>query len=190
MRPGSPLPAKRTLVPSRTPAGIFTRYFLTVFCAPEPWQVGHGSSITVPLPPQREHGCEIENRPWPWDSIPRPWHFGHTTGAVPGLAPVPRQVGHIWLVGTETDTCAPSIAWSKLIDTSTSMSRPRSGRGRAGPLPASPPPPNRLPSRSEKSKFAVKPPVPPAPPAPPAPPTPNSPPRSYCLRFSGSPRTS
>ena len=26
--------------------------------------------MTVPLPPQREHGWEIENRPWPWDSTP------------------------------------------------------------------------------------------------------------------------
>ena len=43
--------------------------------------------MTDPLPPQREHGCEIENMPWPWDSIPRPWHLGQTTGEVPGGAP-------------------------------------------------------------------------------------------------------
>src|SRR5690242_11367393 len=80
LRPGSPLPASRTREPSLTPAGMLTRYFLTVRWAPEPWQVGHGSSITVPEPLQREHGVEIENRPWPWDSMPRPWHFGHTLG--------------------------------------------------------------------------------------------------------------
>jgi hypothetical protein len=32
--------------------------------APEPPHVGQGSSITVPEPPQLEHGCEIEKMPW------------------------------------------------------------------------------------------------------------------------------
>src|SRR4051794_10439411 len=94
LRPASPLPANRTRLPSLTPAGMFTRYFLTVFWAPVPPQVAHGSSITAPEPLQREHGWVIENRPWPWDSMPRPWHLGQTLGLVPGLAPVPRQVGH------------------------------------------------------------------------------------------------
>src|SRR3954465_10387038 len=126
---------------------MFTRYFLIVRCAPEPWQVGHGSSITVPAPLQREHGCEIENRPSPRDSMPRPWHLGQTVGEVPGLAPVPRQVGQVAVVGTESGICAPSIACSNEIETSASRSRPRSWRGwrapgRVGSAP--PPPPNRL----------------------------------------------
>ncbi len=58
-------------------------------CAPVPAQVGHGSSITVPEPPQFEHGCEIEKIPWLWDSMPRPSQTGQTFGVVPGLAPVP-----------------------------------------------------------------------------------------------------
>ena len=49
--------------------------------------------MTVPAPPQREHGVEIENRPWPSISTPRPAQRGQTIGAVPGLAPVPPQVG-------------------------------------------------------------------------------------------------
>ncbi len=76
-------------LPSRTPAGMFTRRRLTVRTAPAPWHVGQGSSITVPVPPHCEHGCEIENIPWPCVSIPRPSQLGHTDGAVPGLAPVP-----------------------------------------------------------------------------------------------------
>src|SRR3954467_7817191 len=86
--------------------------------APEPWQ--------------REHGCEIENSPWPWDSMPRPLHFGHTRGEVPGLAPVPRQVGQGCVVATLNGICAPLIACSNEIATEDSRSLPRSGRGPRG----------------------------------------------------------
>ena len=102
LRPGSPFPASRMRLPSRTPAGIETRYFFTVLRAPVPAQAGQGSSITVPAPPQREQGWEIENRPWPSASTPRPWHWGHTLGVVPGRAPVPWQVGQ----GAETGTAS------------------------------------------------------------------------------------
>src|SRR5215218_2846814 len=112
--------------------------------------------MIAPDPWHREHGCEIENRPWPWDSMPRPWHFGQTFGDVPGLAPVPRQVGHGCVVATASGTCAPLIACSKEIATEDSRSLPRSGRGPADccvrprapppavPPPDVPPPPNRL----------------------------------------------
>ncbi len=191
-RPGSPLPAMRTRLPSRTPAGTFTRRRLTVRTAPAPWQVGHGSSITVPEPPQREQGCEIENMPCPCVSMPRPSQRGHTIGVVPGLAPVPRQVGQVACMGTCSGTCAPEMAWSKVIETCASRSAPRSARGRARPPRRAPPaPPNRLERMSpielpSKSKLP-KPPKPPPGPAPVA----NGPlPESYCLRFSGSPSTS
>jgi hypothetical protein len=49
--------------------------------------------MIVPLPPHCEHGWEIENRPCPSASTPRPWHLGQISGAVPGLAPVPRRDG-------------------------------------------------------------------------------------------------
>ena len=65
---------------------------MTVRTAPAPWHVGQGSSMTVPAPPQREQGWEMENMPWPCVSIPRPSQRGQTIGVVPGLAPVPRQV--------------------------------------------------------------------------------------------------
>ena len=48
LRPGSPLPASRTREPSRTPAGMFTRYFLPCARRPSPSQVGHGSSMIAP----------------------------------------------------------------------------------------------------------------------------------------------
>src|ERR687888_1569455 len=124
--------------PSFTPAGMFTRYFLSSRGGPWPWQVGHGSSITVPEPPQREHGREIENTPWPCDSTPRPWHTGQTIGEVPGRAPVPRQVLQAACVATDTGTCAPSTACSNDSETVVSRSRPRSAAGfvRAPPRPA------------------------------------------------------
>src|ERR671917_1648400 len=137
-RPASPLPGSRIREPSFTPGGMLTRYFLSSRSRPSPAQVGHGSSITVPEPPQRLHGRVIENRPWPSDSTPRPWQTGHTAGAVPGRAPVPRQVPQAAWVATETGTCAPSTACSKDRETVVSRSRPRSapGRVRAPPRPA------------------------------------------------------
>src|SRR3954452_17849154 len=104
LRPASPLPASRTRLPSLTPAGMLTRYFLTVRVAPLPLHVGHGSSMTVPLPWHCEHGWEIENSPWPCDSTPRPLQRGQVRGLVPGLAPVPVQVEQIWETGTLSGT--------------------------------------------------------------------------------------
>src|ERR687898_241522 len=181
--PASPLPGRRIREPSLTPAGMLTRYFLSSRSLPCPPHVGHGSSITVPEPPQREHGRVIENTPWPWDSTPRPWQTGQTIGEVPGRAPVPRQVLHATWVATETGTCAPSIACSNESETVVSRSRPRSasGRVRAPPRPAVVL--KMLDRMSENEPKS-------APPAPPAGPPPNGVPntdwpRSYFLRFSG-----
>jgi hypothetical protein len=91
-------------LPSRTPAGTLTRNLRLPRCAPVPPQVGHGFSITVPVPWQLEQGCEIEKIPWLCASIPRPSHTGQTFGDVPGFAPVPWQVGHACEVGTVSET--------------------------------------------------------------------------------------
>ena len=188
-RPASPLPASRIREPSFTPAGMFTRYFLSSRMRPSPWHVWHGFSITVPEPPQRSHGRVIENRPWPWDSTPRPWQTGQTTGCVPGSAPVPRHVGQAECVATETGICAPSTAWSNDRLTVVSRSRPRSAAGRVR-VPR-PPPVLKMPERMSEKLPKSPPAAPPAaPPAPNGPAPVNSPPRSYFLRFSGSPRTS
>ena len=66
--------------------------------------------MTVPLPPQREQGWEIENRPWLEASTPRPWQAGQIVGEVPGLAPEPWQVAQGAAVGTASGTWAPSGA--------------------------------------------------------------------------------
>src|SRR5215207_4403632 len=89
---------------------------------PLPEQVGQGSSITLPWPPHSGQGWEIEKTPWLWASIPRPSQRGQTRGAVPGFAPVPEQVGQEPVVGTETATWVPCIAWSKESLTSVSRS--------------------------------------------------------------------
>src|SRR3954454_21602054 len=188
--PASPFPLSLTREPSFTPAGMFTAYFLTWRVWPDPWHVGQGSLISVPVPPHWRHGCEIEKRPCDSASTPRPWQRLQTVGLVPGFAPVPRPVGQGGASGTVTDTCPPSIACSNDTCTSVSRSRPRSGRG---VRPAPPPPPNR------SDRMSPKPPTPPAgappkPPPPPPKPPPGKPPKmpppeSYCLRFSGSDRT-
>ena len=53
-------------------------------------------------PPHSGHGWEIEKSPWLWASMPVPSHRGQTRGEVPGFAPLPWQVGHGPVVGTET----------------------------------------------------------------------------------------
>src|SRR5690242_5638825 len=53
LRPASPLPASRTREPSRTPAGMLTRYFLTVRTAPVPEHVVQGSSMIAPVPDRK-----------------------------------------------------------------------------------------------------------------------------------------
>ena len=180
-------------LPSRTPAGMLTRMRRTLRWAPEPWHVGHGSSMIVPEPWQLEHGWEIEKIPWLCASTPRPLHTGHTFGVVPGFAPLPLQVGHAWEVGTASGIWAPLTAWSNVSWTSVSRSRPRASRAR--PLrtppalvpPAAPPPP---PPPKMFDRMSLKPPVNELGSKPPAKP-PNGPdPRSYCLRFSASERTS
>ena len=157
---------------------------------PSPWQVWHGCSITVPEPPQRSHGRVIENRPWPSDSTPRPWQIGHTTGCVPGSAPVPRQVGQAECVATDTGTCAPSTACAKESDTVVSRSRPCSVAGRvrgAAATAAREDPREDVGERAEVGRGRA---------ATGLPPPPNGlavvnrPPRSYFLRFSGSDSTS
>src|SRR5919201_2830441 len=113
--------------------------------------------MTVPVPWQFEHGCEIEKIPWLSDSTPLPLQTGHTRGLVPGLAPVPWHVGHGAEVGTASGTCAPSTACSNDSDTSVSRPRPRAGRARARdparprPPPARPAaPPAAAPNRFER----------------------------------------
>src|ERR671932_140620 len=88
----SPLRRRRIRDPSLTPAGMFTRYFLSSRSRPWPLQVGHGCSITVPEPPQREHGRVIENTPWPCDSTQRQLQTGQPIAEVTASAPVPRHV--------------------------------------------------------------------------------------------------
>ena len=78
-----------------------------------------------PWPPHCGQGWLIEKKPWLWASMPRPSQRGQVTGLVPGLAPLPWQVGQRSAFGTVTWTWAPLTAWSKLSLISVSRSRPR-----------------------------------------------------------------
>ena len=67
-----------------------------------------------PAPPHCGQGWLIEKKPWLWASMPRPSQRGQVTGLVPGLAPLPWQVGQRSAFGTVTLTWVPLTAWSKL----------------------------------------------------------------------------
>ena len=139
---------------------------------PEPWQVGHGSSITWPRPPHCGHGWLIEKKPWLCESTPRPSQRGQTTGWVPGFAPSPPQVAQVACFGTVTATSAPCIAWSKVSETSARRSRPCTAWG-------PPPRPPRLKNVVKMSPMSdAKPPAMLRGSKPP--------PESYVVRFSGS----
>src|SRR6187200_2072653 len=94
-------------VPSFAPAGILTVYRFVRRSRPEPWHLGHGSSITVPLPRHRGHGCESANSPCDSETTPRPLHSGQMRGDVPGLAPDPWHSEHAVSSSTGTWTCTP-----------------------------------------------------------------------------------
>ena len=136
-----------------------------------------------PWPPHSGQGWEIEKRPWLWASMPVPSQRGQVRGEVPGFAPLPWQVGHGPVVGTETAIWVPCIAWSKERRTSVSRSRPRCSRG-----PCWPPPRKKVEKMSPRSEAKPPPGTPRRPGKPPAPPPKPAkrPPASYSLRFSGS----
>src|SRR5581483_5937462 len=170
--PASPLPFKRIFVPSFTPGFTFTVYVLIRRSRPEPWQCGHGFSITVPLPRHRGHGCESAKSPCDSAFTPRPLHSGQMTGALPGCAPVPPQTPHDTVSSTGTFTSAPASESSNESCTSTSTSAPRTGwrRARVPPARPPPPPPPKIPPKrsprspmlkSPKSKLTFWPPAPP-----------------------------
>jgi hypothetical protein len=167
------LPASRMRWPSLTPDGMRTVMVRVWDVMPLPAQVGHGSSMTCPVPRQLRHGSENANAPWLRLVTPAPPQTPQVCGDVPGLAPLPAQVGHVPGLCIRSGTVTPSTASSKESVASVSTSCPRAGpdaawlRPRAVPGPVPKRPPNRSP----------RPPVRPAPgPAPPAPP--NRSPRS------------
>src|SRR5450759_2405020 len=116
--PCSPLPLNRILPPSVTPAGICTVRGFTRTTRPLPLHVLHGSSITLPEPPQRLHVLDTPNRPWPCETAPVPWHTGHMVGPVPGLAPLPWHVGQVSTRWTSTLVETPLSASSNVRVTS------------------------------------------------------------------------
>ena len=159
----------------------------------------HGVSTTVPLPPQRGHGCERAKTPWFSDTTPRPRQTGQSVGLVPGSAPDPPHVWHGTSSWTGIRVSIPRSESSKVMFTSTSTSRPALaslGAARAGrPAPAGVPEESAedVPEVAEvsevadglPSKLTFQPPA-----RFPAPVNMRLPFWSYCFRFSGSLRTS
>ena len=109
-----------------------------------PRHVGHGSSITVPAPPQRRHGVENENRPWLSSMTPRPPHCGHSFGVVPGRAPEPWHVEH-W---ASLVRCSV-VVMPRAASTKSSVSSAWTSAPRRGPTPDAAPPPRPPAPRAE-----------------------------------------
>ena len=80
---------------------------------PLPEQVGQGSSTTEPVPRQLRQGSENANAPWLRLVTPAPWHTGQVCGLVPGLAPLPAQVGQLPGLCMRSGTVTPRTASSK-----------------------------------------------------------------------------
>src|SRR5437763_16991836 len=113
---------------------------------PVPRHVGHGDSTMVPRPEQRGHARLNEKGPWLSSTAPRPPHCGHTTGVVPGAAPLPRQVWHAISLVRLTVVVTPLTASRNERCSSVSRSSPRRGPT-VCPRRRPPPPPKRLPNR-------------------------------------------
>ena len=136
---------------------------LVDFARPEPWQIGHGSSTTMPRPRQSRHGSVTANTPPEAEvCMPLPSQVGQTRGTVPALAPVPRQASQAASDTICMPTVTPAMLSVKSTVTSPSTSLPRLGprlvEKRCVRVPVVPPaPPKSPPNRS---------PIPPSAPAP------------------------
>ena len=101
------------------PAGIVTRSVRRRSVRPSPWHVSQGVSTILPSPRQRGHGLALTIWPsivWRMDrSSPRPLHCGHSTGCVPGLAPLPLHVSHRPRTGNSISFSVPRTASSNVI---------------------------------------------------------------------------
>src|SRR5436309_4423335 len=156
--PGSHLPRRRIFVPSLTPAGIFTVYRFVLRSRPEPWQRGHGSSITVPLPRQRGHGVDSPKSPWLSILTPRPLHSGQIVGVVPGFAPEPPHSRQAVSTSTGIFVSTPLSESSNERFTTASRSAPRIPRSARPRVPRRPPPPKRPPKMTPRSPMLKSPP--------------------------------
>ncbi len=110
--PASPSPLSRIRSSWSTPAGIFTDSVLCFLIRPAPWQVGHGSGTTLPVPWHCGQVCWIEKKPCDTRTSPRPWQVGQVCGFVPGFAPLPWHVPHSSIVGMRIFTSVPRAASS------------------------------------------------------------------------------
>ena len=112
MGEGSPSPAERTRVPVSTPGGILTSTRACSRTAPAPPQAGHFSGMTWPEPWQWWQVRAMEKKPWVSRSSPEPPQTGQALGAVPGLAPLPRQGSQRRVLGISSSFSTPKAASS------------------------------------------------------------------------------
>ena len=98
--PASPSPASLILVPSSTPAGMFTDSVRSLVTRPCPEQAPQGSEITRPRPWQVGQVRSTVKKPEDVRTAPWPLQVGQVLGLVPGLAPDPLHGSQETDVGT------------------------------------------------------------------------------------------
>ncbi len=93
--------------PSSTPGGMRTcrvRCFLTM---PLPWQLGQGSVIMRPWPPQRGQVRSMAKKPCEARTRPAPPQVEQVWGLEPSLQPEPWHGSQVRAAGTVISTSAP-----------------------------------------------------------------------------------
>ena len=127
---------------------------------PMPSQVAHGVSTTRPSPSQRGQAPVRTN--WPktlcetcW-TRPAPPQTSQVTGTVPGAAPLPPHVSHVWATRVGTLTEIPVYASASVISALATTSPPRDGPPRRACWPKSDSPKNapKMSERLPRSKSA------------------------------------
>src|ERR1035437_5698094 len=95
---------------------VILRRFLT---SPEPWQLLHGESISLPFPLHvgQTLTCTYVAKPalrifW---ILPAPPHLGQILADVPGFAPDPPQTSHLSVLGISISFSVPLAASSRVI---------------------------------------------------------------------------
>src|SRR6266545_5321306 len=181
--PVSPSPRSFNREPVATPPGILTLSVCIVRTLPAPPQAPQASLMIVPRPWHWLHVRDTLKNPCWKLTWPRPRQVGQVCGAVPALAPLPRQVSQGPWRGILIFFSVPETVSSNFSD---KLYRKSSPRARPRRLPVLPP--KNSPKISPN--ISSKPPEKSAPPAN-GPPSPNAawPNWSYCARFCASEST-
>jgi hypothetical protein len=154
--PAWPRPPRRMRWPSAMPAGTSTRSERRRTSRPRPSQRSHGSSGTLPSPPQTSQVtlrtiCPNGERVTAC-SMPAPPQRSQVSIGVPGSAPLPWQRSQVSMASKLSSSSSPVAACSSVISALIAMSPPA-----RGPWRAAVPPPNPIPPKNASNRSLIEP---------------------------------